>query len=66
MEKGLRKGRRKLRGGLTKEKVKFKLVPGRRGERRKQQDTVRRQDRLNVGRRRVWWKPVCMGGHGRE
>lgn len=26
MEKGLRKGRRKLRGGLTKEKVKLKLV----------------------------------------
>lgn len=57
---------RELTGGLTEKEAKFKLVPGRRGERRKQQDTVRRKDCLKMGRRRVWWKPVCMGGHGRE
>lgn len=40
---------RELRGGLTKAKVKFKLIPGRRREGRKQQDTVKEKTIVRLG-----------------
>lgn len=51
---------RELRGGLTEEEEKFKLI---RGRRRKEENSKTQKKQLcvwKVGGRQVWLKPACM------